>query len=108
MWILWGVLLTLAQKKGYHKMGVLVWRLSIVAIIAYFALLIAFNAPEYMYMNAILFAFLNLVTIPFIDNTISTCAACGKRVYFKPLISDTCNHCGEVIYAAKKLLTVNC
>lgn len=50
------------------------------------------------------FIFLSLlqcfVLVP-LFSPFSVCHICGKRIYWKPLISKHCQHCGEILYKQK-------
>jgi hypothetical protein len=78
---------------------VLVWRFT--TIFALLDLIVSihiqrFTIPEHC-IGLILLLFTCFLSTPLIANG-STCPHCGKRCYYKPLISNTCPHCKQKTY----------
>jgi len=100
VYIIWAILMVLTAKN--HKAGVLVWRVSTLVFIFYFILMLCFSAPKQRYLFIIILAFQNLINTPLLAHTLSTCSSCGKRVFWRPLVSNHCQYCNKIIYPLVK------
>lgn len=85
---------TLSQKQV-----IFVWRLASVLTVSDVVFSLYFNRPIQYCTFAVLLFLQNFVNMPLLSPH-STCGNCGRRSFWKPLISHRCSSCGKSIYSS--------
>lgn len=84
------------KTKIKDHIWVIIWRIETIIYLSDLVFSLYFGRLMQNYYFILLPLFICLLIIP-LASQISTCSSCGKRVYWKPLISNNCQHCGGKI-----------
>jgi len=100
--IIYAILSGFMIRAKHKKAAIITWRLTAVVSILGLVLFILFEC-HVKYSFILIYLLLNsFVNMPLVSQA-STCDACGRRVYWKPLISYNCPHCGEILYKERNI-----
>jgi len=83
------------SKAGYKK-EIVAWRLAAALSIGDLVVSVYLKRSVQNSVFVYLLMFQSFVIMPFFSQG-STCGSCGRRVFWKPLISNQCPRCGETI-----------
>jgi len=95
--IIYAVINTLLGVKS-EKTAIVCWRAGALISIFDVVLSVCFGRTLQNGIFAFLFPLQFFILVPLIPRDSLCCSSCGKRLYWKPLISNTCPHCAKSLY----------
>jgi predicted RNA-binding Zn-ribbon protein involved in translation (DUF1610 family) len=96
-----------ARSAAGHKKAVAAWRVSAAVSVLGLALSKIFEWPARNLLFVVLLLLQNFAVMPLLSPN-SACRACGRRVYWTPLISERCPRCGKTLYEKFGGLRASC
>jgi hypothetical protein len=80
------------KTKIKDYIWIIIWRIETIIYLFDLIFSLYFGRLMHSYYFILLSLFMCLLIIP-LSSQISICSSCGKRVYWQPLISNSCQHC---------------